>query len=187
MELNVVVNNEGKEIRVNVIGMEKLDVMKLLYDIIGLNPAVEHTPLTEALGIMKDEEKVIVKYPVTENVVEPQEKIILKTASKLREEGMLTGPSIRERYPDVAEMIEEALLVDGNHDIRFSSTDGEPMFKTQYNCPNGHSGKRYMFDRSEYCKCHTCDTKLRMEFASKKEPRDFYGNFFVARSVLPEY
>lgn len=105
----------------------------------------------------------------------------------MKAEGLLTGPSLYGRWPEIHFQVEEARKhPNPNHEygLKFDSV-GEPMFKAYYRCPCGHKGNRYVYDRSTHCKCHNCETRLKIEYAGQEDkPQDDFGNYYMANKTF---
>jgi hypothetical protein len=141
---------------------------------------IQHTPDVE----------IITPLPTKEiaEVIEPEAESGSKRIShdELRDKGLLTGPSLAARFPKEYEAaIVEARELMGagaamHTGIKFDE-DGVPLFQTRYVCGScGNRGKRFTFNKSQYCKCHNCPTRMRIEYASNKNLRDQYGNYYKA-------
>lgn len=58
------------------------------------------------------------------------------------------------------------------------------LYQTSYECPScGNTGKRHIPKTNKYTKCHTCSTKLLVEYAVPSEflAQDKNGDYFIAR------
>lgn len=63
------------------------------------------------------------------------------------------------------------------------------LYQTSYECPCcGNTGKRHIPKTNKYTKCHTCSTKLLVEYAVPSEflAQDKNGNYFIARDFYYE-
>lgn len=101
----------------------------------------------------------------------------------MKENGVLTGPSLFGRWPELHTMVEEARK-HPNPKLEYSlcfDESGHPKFQVYYRCSCDHKGRRFVYDRSTYCKCHACDNRLAIEYAgSGQNPQDDFGNYFLA-------
>lgn len=105
------------------------------------------------------------------------------------------GVNLGEMFPGLADLITEAAdeegmgkNIPGRSGIKFNE-EGEPLLQVKYfckdlNCQN--SGLRYVWDGSAYCKCHNCNTKLKLRPANIEEPRHEKGYFFIADKLYIE-
>jgi hypothetical protein len=143
-------------------------------------------------GLMQHTPEVEIIEPLaTSDVVEPESEAGNKHISheELRDKGLLTGASLAARFPkeyEAAVVEARELTLTGaagaalQTGIRFDD-DAVPMFQTRYVCGScGNRGKRFVFNKSQYCKCHNCPTRMRIEYASNKNLRDQYGNYYKA-------
>jgi hypothetical protein len=104
------------------------------------------------------------------------------------------GVSLADLYPGLADLVKEAADADGEgknkphfSGIKFAE-DGAPLFKIKYHCRDlncQNMGNRYVFDGSAYCRCHRCDTKLKLR-PVHDGPQDDNGNFMYATELYIE-
>jgi hypothetical protein len=186
-------NGQGGTAELTIANADSQHVMSVISGVF----QVLGSPLDET-KVRKVPEEEKINEVVSSRSVQPTEALHRQTESSIKsvdKESILSRPrqlpyvnGDRTLTQNLGEKLQEVIGQPQSQDDQgIRVYDGISHYQTAYECPAcQHTGRRFMRESNDYCKCHNCDTKLRLRFATTQgfPERDEEGNYFRADALF---